>query len=226
MKTLNLKHYPQYVQQFREYFNAIHEISDESWGKLTDIMILRRIKKGTLLLEYMEVENAVRFLGKGIVKCQGKYKDKTYISDFRVAPIAICESTSILQLTPSNIALETLTECDFIELPQKEFSELVNNNIEISQFAMFRICSSLELLRYKLVLLRTFTAEERYKQFLKEFPSVALNCKQDDIASYLNIKAQSLSRIRKNTKWEEDESQLKALSDEISILDWEETAEN
>lgn len=222
MKTLNLEHYPQYVKQFRDYITTIFPISDEAWNSMVKIMTLKRVKKGVRILDYMEIESALRFLGKGIVKCEDNFEGKKFILDFRVAPIAICESNSIIYKTPSEITLETSTECDFIELPRKDLLKMAHANIEIARFSMFRIASYLELMHYKLSLLRTFTAEERYKQFLKEFPSVALNCKQTEIASYLNIKPESFSRIRKGIVYLDDEKELKALSNEISVLEYQE----
>lgn len=218
MKTLNLAHYPQYAVQFRSYLNSLCPVSDTLWKKLSSKIKLQRVESGHFILKYLEVENAVRFIGKGIVKCTDTYNGKSYVFDFRVAPIAICESVSILNDTPSHISLEAITECDLIVLSKEAFNTLVNKDLDCSKLAMLRIASYLELTQYKQTLLRTFTAEERYKQFLKEFPTVATTCKQEDIASYLNLKPQSLSRIRKTITWTEDEKQLKSLSDEIAVI--------
>ena len=45
----------------------------------------------------------------------------------------------------------------------------------------------------------TATAEERYKQFLNTYPSIALRVPLHMLASYLGISPETLSRIRK--KW-------------------------
>ena len=41
-------------------------------------------------------------------------------------------------------------------------------------------------------------AEERYLEFMEKYPTLAPRIPQHDIASYLGIKPQSLSRIRRN----------------------------
>lgn len=218
MQPLELKHYPQYVEGFRNYFESIYPVSDELWKKMVSKMILKRVKKGVRILDYMEIENAVRFLGKGIVKCEQHYNDQSFVFDFRVAPIAICESGSIQYRTPSSVTLETSTECELILMPQADFQDIVDFSRELTTLAMYRVTSYFELMQYKQILQRNFTTEERYKQFLIEFPSVALTCKQEEIASYLNITKQSLSRIRKSITWKKDEIQLKKLSDEIAVI--------
>ena len=57
-----------YIDQFREFINSTHPISAQSWEKICDIMVFRKLNKGVRILDYMGVENAVRFIGKGIVK--------------------------------------------------------------------------------------------------------------------------------------------------------------
>lgn len=218
MQALDKEKYDIYFKQFKAFIDATSPISDESWKKMCGIMNLWRVPKGQRLLDYMEVENSVRFLGKGMVKCEDHYHGKSFIYDFRVAPIVLSETVSLLNNTPSRITLETLTECDFLELPQKAFKELMYESLDISKFCMVGVANYLGMTHYKQVLLRTLDAEDRYKHFLKEFPSVAREAKLEDIASYINVTQQSLSRIRKNAKWEKDEQRLEALSHELAVV--------
>ncbi len=177
-----------------------------------------RVKKGVRLLDYMEVESAVRFLGKGIVKCEDHYNDKTFVYDFRVAPIILSETVSLLNSTPSRITLETITECDFIELPRNPFVEMLFNDIDLTKFCAVGVVNYLGMTHYKQALLRTLDAQQRYKHFLREFSSVALKAKLEDIASYIGVTQQSLSRIRKNVTWDKNEKELEALSSELEVV--------
>ena len=44
----------------------------------------------------------------------------------------------------------------------------------------------------------SMSAEERYEEFLKKYPSIALRVPQFMLASYLGVSPETLSRIRKN----------------------------
>ena len=44
---------------------------------------------------------------------------------------------------------------------------------------------------------QTLTAKERYQKFMKDSPHLALNVSIENIASFLGMEPQSLSRIRK-----------------------------
>jgi len=218
MQPLNPKDYPHYADQFYQFIHETSPVSNESWNKMCGIMNFWRVGKGVRLLDYMEVESSVRFLGKGIVKCEDHYNEKSFIYDFRVAPIVLSETVSLLNGIRSRITLETVTECEFIELPRIPFVKMIFSNLDISKFCAIGVANYLGMTHYKQALIRTLDANERYKQFLKEFPSVALKVKLEDISSYIGITQQSLSRIRKNITWGKDEKELEYLSNELEVV--------
>lgn len=210
--------YPYYCDQLHAFINSTSPISDDSWDKMCGIMNFCRVEKGVRLLDYMKVESAVRFLVKGIVKCEDHYNEKSFVYDFRVAPIILSETVSLLNNTRSRITLETVTECEFIELPRKPFVEMLFTTIDLSKFCALGVVNYLGMTHYKQALLRTLDAEQRYKLFLREFPNVALEVKLEDIASYIGVTQQSLSRIRKNVTWEQNEQELEAFSHELELV--------
>lgn len=218
MQALDKTLHSHYFDQLRAFIEATSPISDNSWKDICEIMNLWEAPKGFRLLDYMEVESAVRFVGKGIVKCEDHYNKQSFVYDFRVAPIILSETVSFFNGLPSRITLETLTECQFIELPREPFLKLIYKHLDLSKFAIIGVSNYLGMTHYKQALLRTMDAEERYKQFLREFPSVARTIKLEEIASYIDVTQPSLSRIRKNIKWKIDEKELEALSNELEVL--------
>lgn len=185
---------------------------------MCDIMNAYRVPKGYKLLDYMQTESAVRFLGKGAVKCVDHYNGKSFVYDFRIAPIVLSETVSFLNNTPSRITLETIDTCEFLELPRASFLKLMSTRIDIAMFTNRGVGNYLGMTHYKYALLRSTSAEERYKLFLEEFPYVARCGKLEDIASYINLTPSSLSRIRNKINWRESESHLKALNNELEVL--------
>ncbi len=207
-----------YRNQFYEFIKATSPVSDASWAKMCDLMCFCKAEKGTRLLDYMHVERVVRFLGKGIVKCEDHFNGKSFVYDFRVAPIILCETVSFFNSNPSRITLEAVTDCEFIELRGDPFISLLFSNLDLARFATTGVANYLGMTHYKTALLRTLCADKRYKHFLREFPAVVKYCELKDISSYLNITPQSLSRIRKTIQWAKDEKELEVLSNELNVV--------
>lgn len=96
-------------------------------------------------------------------------------------------------------------------------TKLLFSNLDLAEFATKGVVNYLGLTHYKQALLRTLSAEQRYKHFLKEFPQVAQTAKLSDIASYIGVTQQSLSRIRQNITWGKNELKLKSLNNELEL---------
>ncbi len=210
--------YKVYFDQFFGFISATYKIDQSSWDELCKIAVCWQVDKNVSLLSQNKVESAVRFLGKGAVKCVDQHNGQSFVYDFRVAPIVLSETVSLINNTPSCIALETVTKCELIEFPREAFLKIMYQRMDVAKFGIAGIANYLGMMHYKHALLRTLSAEERYKQFLQEFPTVALEVKLEDIASYLGVTQPSLSRIRKNLTWKENEKSLEALSNELEVL--------
>lgn len=218
MKFIDKESFAEYQSEFHSFVNSTSPISEASWQAMRGIMNFKTAEKGERLLDYLKIESSVRFLYKGIVKCEDHFNAQSFVYDFRVAPIVLSETFSLFNAIPSRITLEAITKCEFIELPREPLIELLFSHLDLAQFATKGVGNYLGMTHYKQALLRTLDADLRYKQFLREFPQVALIAKLSDIASYINVTQQSLSRLRKNITWEHDELELEALSNELDVV--------
>jgi len=213
-----MTNHSEFVNEFYTFIKSTSPISDTSWQAMCGIMNYRTVPKGEALLAYKKIESSVRFLTKGIVKCVDNFNQKSFVYDFRVAPIILSETVSFFNTIPSRITLEAISDCEFIELPRVPFTELLFSHLDLAEFATKGVANYLGMTHYKQALLRTLDAEQRYKHFLREFPQVVLIAKLSDIASYIDVTQQSLSRLRKNISWKENEFELELLSNELAVV--------
>lgn len=200
------------------YINSTCPISQRSWESICSILVLKKAQKGERLLDYMHVENSIRFLTHGIVKCEDHFNSQSFVYDFRVAPIILSETFSFFNNTPSRITLEAITDCEFIDLPRFAMTNIIFSNLDLAKFATIGTANYLGLMHYKHALLRTLDASQRYKHFLREYPNVAFFAKLSDIASYIGITQQSLSRLRRSITWNDNEYDLQTLSNELDVI--------
>lgn len=98
--------------------------------------------------------------------------------------------------TIPSVSLETLTECEFISIPISKIQELQTKYIEVALLYNKLLLSAFaEHWEVKTVLYR-YSALERYKWFLNKYPGLIDKISNKHIASYLNITAVTLSRLR------------------------------
>lgn len=99
--------------------------------------------------------------------------------------------------TPSYYSIEALEDAQILEIKWNDFTLLMEKDPFWIKF-LFKLIEKGYMVKEKrerdLLLL---DATSRYKQFLTEFPGISQRIKQEIIASYLGIKPETLSRIRK-----------------------------
>ncbi len=217
-KEIDKKTEKECMEAFHTFVNSTFSVSTDSWNDLCTIIEFKTVEKGERLLNFMKTEQSLRFLWKGIVKCEDHFNEKSFVYDFRMAPIILSETVSLLNGIPSRITLEAITHCEYINMPREAVLKILFSHYDLAEFAAKGVANYLGMTHYKQALLRTLDADQRYKHFLREFPQVALNAKLSDIASYIGVTQQSLSRLRKEIQWTKDELELKTLNNELALI--------
>lgn len=218
MKELNKSDYRHFYKIFKIFIDTTRPISPLSWEMIRRHSKIKAVNKGDLLLQAGEEESAFRFLVEGVVKCVDDYEGEPFVYDFRVGPIILAEPFSLFHNSPSKITFQAISKCYMIEIPKSYFLRNERDHIDIMLFGFASTTNYLGLMYHKQALLHRLTGEERYKQFLAEYPDVVPYAKVEDIASYINVAPPSLSRIRKQMEWDSADLHLKKLSNELELL--------
>lgn len=97
----------------------------------------------------------------------------------------------------SNLNVECITDCEVYIIERSKLVELIDKNENFKKFSLviFEQAAATDQIRANDF--ATLTAELRYKKLLEQQPEIIQNVPVQYIASYLGIKPQSLSRIRK-----------------------------
>ncbi|ADV50473.1 putative transcriptional regulator, Crp/Fnr family [Cellulophaga algicola DSM 14237] len=151
----------------------------------------------TNLLNAGKVERYIYFLSNGIVKGYQNIDGKIVIQHLVTENDVFTSLDSFMTETPSLDYYETVTACKLIKISKPDFDILQN---ETKFWGLFVKDVTNEHLSCKLERVKDFqilTAKERYLKFLNQYPKLALNVSIDNIASFLGMEPQSLSRIRK-----------------------------
>lgn len=100
----------------------------------------------------------------------------------------------------SSFNIESLENCECIQIPYKMIRRIMKEDENIQDFFTHYHLLEMGKLESRTKNLLLKNAEERYIQFCEQFPKLHLRIEQKYIASYLGIRPESLSRIKKQMK--------------------------
>ena len=104
---------------------------------------------------------------------------------------------SFMHQTPSPDNFETITECKLLKISKPDFDLLKQSGDFWTNYVEIVTGEHLARKIERVQDFQTLTAKERYQKFMKDSPHLALNVSIENIASFLGMEPQSLSRIRK-----------------------------
>jgi CRP-like cAMP-binding protein len=178
-----------------DFISKYISLTDEEKNAITSSDVFRSVKKGTTLLKEGQRSKDSYFVLKGCIRTY-------YIIDEEEKTTAFY--TEMEALTPPCVINETPSEY-YISCVEDTVLTISNSDMEEeinSKFPKFEIMCRMmseELLarqRMDFDEFKTSSPEQRYLNLLQKRPDLIQRVPQHQLASYLGIKPQSLSRLR------------------------------
>lgn len=121
---------------------------------------------------------------------------------FAIAGWWITDIDSLINHVPSILNIEALEDSEVLMISKKEKERLYETMPQIEKlFRMMNQQSSVALQR-RILSLTGKTADKRYLEFLEKYPGLEQRLTQQQVASYLGITHEFLSKIRKKIAFE------------------------
>ena len=172
-------------------------LTQEEINLLEKHFLVEEIEAQTNLLKAGKTERYIYFLSSGIVKGYQNINGKLLIEHLIDEQNFFTSIESFMNETPSPDYFETVTDCKLLKISKPDLDLLRNYstkwNTIIESITNEHLNCKMERVRD----FQTLSAKERYLKFIKEAPNLALNVSIENIASFLGMEPQSLSRIRK-----------------------------
>lgn len=156
------------------------------------------LPKNTLYQKQGEVPEFQNFIVSGFMR-------KFYTDDngdevtveINREPRFMSSYTSLIERTPATESLQSITECKILRIKRVDMENVFENSVTVKQYTIKLFQKIIEEKSKKVLELTTLTGKERYLKLMKESPELIQNVPLQYIASFLGMKPESLSRIRK-----------------------------
>ncbi len=178
-----------------DFISKYITLTEEEKNALVSLDLFRSVKKGTILLKEGQKSQDAYFVLKGCIRIyyiiDGEEKTTAFYTEMdALTPHCVinkapseyfisCVEDSILTVSNSDMEEEINTKFPKFDIMCRKFSEelLAKQQINFDEF-------------------KTSSPEQRYLNLIQKRPDLIQRVPQHQLASYLGIKPQSLSRLR------------------------------
>lgn len=185
-------------EKLRAYFEANIKLTDEQFEKMKSAFVPRKMKKGEFLQREGEMAKYGAFVTAG---CLRSYvvdeKGKEHILQFAPENWWIGDMESLMKNKPARLFIEAIENSEVL------LSDFSGQQRLMEQFPEYAVQYRQGIQRHtaakdkRIIAALSATAEERYHDFLKAYPTIAQRVPQHMVASYLGLTPETISRIRK-----------------------------
>jgi CRP-like cAMP-binding protein len=185
------------VRQLLLLLNSLHPVDDDVVSYFDRFCVLRFFKKGAFIIHRDDICDQYSFIFKGIVRGFIQNKDREITTWISVENELVTSIHSLHQQKPALENIEVVEDSWLLQLSVDKMEQLYRD------YPKFNINGRILLQQYyrdaelRAYLGRIPDAEEKYHFFLENYPQLDKRVPQKLIASYLGIRQETLSRIRR-----------------------------
>lgn len=156
------------------------------------------VLKNTIIEEENKVSNYLYFIESGFMRLFYYDDNGDEVTTHFGKPNSFMTSfLSFINNAPAVENVECVTDCQLLKIKKQYLKKLIDETESFKAFSLIMFQRALGESAKRANDLATLNAEQRYLKLISEQPEILQNIPIQYIASYLGIKPQSLSRIRK-----------------------------
>jgi len=182
----------------RSHIEKRVQLTNEEFELSSKFFVPKKVRKKQFLLHEGEVCRNIGFVNSG---CLREYtidnKGSEHIIQFAIEDWWISDPNSFLSGLPSTYNIDALEDSEVLLLEKSAREKLLDSCPKMERFFRILIEANFVTTQRRITDSLSTSAEERYLKFIKTYPKLIEQVSQNQIASYLGITPQSLSRIRK-----------------------------
>ena len=186
----------QMIDTARQYISKYVALSDEEFSIVVKMLEVRQFDKKQQVSKEGEVEQYLNFVAKGLArKFFYKNKDEIVTHIAREGEFVCCYESYISSI-PSVYVVETIEPSTFISISKENMDDLYLAVPKIERLARLVITQQFIINEHWDHDRMRLDSQERFIAFIKDNADLLQRVPQKYLASYLNIKPETFSRMK------------------------------
>lgn len=192
------------TSQLIEYFKQYFPLAENERAEITRLFVEKQVKRRHFILQQGDVCQYYTFVVSGCFKMfhvdqKGVEHNLQFVAENgRPADRWIADLSSFYSEKPSLMYIEAMEPSTILQIKKADLLYLFINHHKFDR--NFRIITEQKYMELQNRVLENIssTGEQRYQSFLAQYPHLANRLPNAQIASYLGITPEFLSKIRKS----------------------------
>ncbi len=182
---------------FETYLTPHASLTLDELHYIRSLSIERKLRRKQFLLCEGEVCRYKAFVAKGLLRHYRVTEDGTEnIIRFVAENEWTTEPESFMDKTPSKYNIEALEDTEVLLWTHENMHKLIAAIPQVKTVLDKLMLKSIGAIQNRLFMHLSYTAEEKYQDFISSFPNIFARVPLHMVASYLGVSSKTLTRIR------------------------------
>ena len=174
------------------------QLTEEEALYFTSILKVRRLRKRQYLVQEGVVCRQESFINKGCLRAYHiDNKGIEHNLQFGIEDWWIGDMYSFLTGSPARLNVDALEDSELFCIDKNDLEQLYSKIPKFERFFRILIQKAFVAQQERVLTALSETIEERYLHFIQRYPQFEQRLPQHQLASYLGVAPETLSRIRK-----------------------------
>jgi CRP-like cAMP-binding protein len=183
------------------FFKSLNEkisLTDEEHDIIKSYLTPKKLRKKQYLLQAGDVCKTIAFVEKGALRAYSTdEKGNEHIIQFALEGWTISDLYSFMTGEPATYHIDALEDSELILISKTAQEEILKRVPKYETYTRMQLTGAYLAMQKRLTSIISQPVEERYTNFISVYPNIAQRVPQHMIASYMGLKPETLSRVRK-----------------------------
>jgi len=188
MQTLILQNIAKHISLTREQENYF-----------LSLLKNKKVRKKLFLSQEGDISKGPFFVTKGILRSYTVDKNGfEHVLQFAPPGWWMADMYSLITQQPGSLSIDAVEDSEVLLLPKQELDKLYNEIPAFERFFRILAENALVTFQQRLIDNLSLTAKERYANFCKRYPLLIERLPQKQVASYIGVTPEFLSKMLKS----------------------------